>query len=101
MPMVWRSEQSFKQPVKVLVRKLDENEKTEFVIRQNQTMKWKHYLRRSLNVVRVNWSGTSILESIDLSSLTTKQKDFCEIEVGNKEIWHFKIYAKNKTPIGD
>lgn len=70
-----------KRSVKVLVRKLDENEKKIIVIKQNQTIKLKYSLKSSLNAIGVNWSQTKFLDSIDLPSLTTKQKDFGEIKV--------------------
>ena len=78
----------------MLVRKLDENEKKIIVIKQNQTIKLKYSLKSSLNAIGVNWSQTKFLDSIDLPSLTTKQKDFGEIKVS-------KSVQKNKTPMGD
>ena len=43
-----------KRSVKVLVRKLDENEKKIIVIKQNQTIKLKYSLKSSLNAIGVN-----------------------------------------------
>ena len=45
---------------------------------------------------------SNILNSIDLPCLTNKQKDFCEIELGEKELLNtLKSMPNNKTPGND
>ena len=45
---------------------------------------------------------SNILNSIDLPSLTNKQKDFCEIELEEKELCNaLKSMPNNKTPGND
>ena len=45
---------------------------------------------------------SNILNSIDLSCLTNKQRDFCEIELSEKECCNaLKFVPNNKTPVND
>ena len=45
---------------------------------------------------------SNILNSIDLPCLTNEQKDFCEIELGEKELFNaLKSMPNNKTPGND
>ena len=45
---------------------------------------------------------SNILNSVDLPCLTNEQKDFCEIELGEKELFNaLKSMPNNKTPGND
>ena len=45
---------------------------------------------------------SSILNSLGLPSLTNEQKDFCEIELGGKQLCNaLKSMPNNKTPGND
>ena len=62
-------------------------------------------MRKSLDVIRVNRSQicSHILNTtIDLPFLTNEQRDFCQIELGAKQLFNaLKSMPNNKTPGND
>ena len=103
-----RSQLSFslilkKRSVKALVRKPEVNGKESYdQAKINDEIKSFFELAFKCHKGKSFTNLSNILTSLDLPSLTNEQKDFCDTELGGKELCNaFKSMLNSKTPGND